>query len=76
MPVIRVMGPGDSFWIATLLYLSFVFFFVYLFVIADCTTLGFQEIPKLSSNLLDTEKSRFFKELVLLSSLLSLFFCV
>jgi|TARA_B100001079_G_C16235045_1_gene436417 hypothetical protein len=45
MPVIRVMGPGDSFWIATLLYLSFVFFFVYLFVIADYITLGFQEIP-------------------------------
>ena len=45
MIVIRVMGPGGSIWIATLLYLSFVFFFVYLFVIADYITLGFQEIP-------------------------------
>ena len=72
--VIRVVGPGGFVWTIGLTYVSCMFFFGYLFVIVDYTSQGYQQIPKLSANLLIAERSRLFKELILISSFVALFF--
>ncbi|HIG42471.1 MAG: hypothetical protein ABGY96_18635 [bacterium] len=60
----------------TLAYVSFSFFFGYLFVIFEYTSLGFQEIPRLSADLLFNERGRLVKATVLVSFFLSAIFFV
>ena len=60
----------------TLAYVSFSFFFGYLFVIFEYTSLGYQEIPRLSTDLLFNERSRLMKATVLVSFFLSAIFFV
>lgn len=72
--VLRVVGLGGIVWTAPLAYVNAVFFLGYLFVIVDYTAQGYQKIPIMSANLLSTGRSRFFKELVLISFFFSLFF--
>jgi len=74
--ILRVIGPAGFFYSILLTYFSFMFFFGYLFVIVDYTSRGYQEIPKLSANLFIAERSRLFKELILISFFLALFFLV
>ncbi len=69
----RIVGPQAAVAMAVLAYVSCVFFIGYLFVIVEYTTMGYQEIPKISGNLLTTERSRLVKELVLISFFISLF---
>lgn len=70
----RIVGLGGIMWTAPLMYVIAVFFLGYLFVIVDYTAQGYQEVPKISANLLTTGRSRFFKELVLISFFFCLFF--
>ena len=72
--VYRVVGLGGTVWTVPLAYVSLLFFFGYMFVIVDYTAQGYQEVPKISGNLVTTEKSRFFKVLVLVSFFFTLFF--
>ncbi len=72
--VLRVVGLGGAVWTAPLVYVNAVFFLGYLFIIVDYTAQGYQKIPMMSANLLSTGRSRFFKELVLVSFFFSLFF--
>lgn len=72
--IMRTMGPIGFFYSIMLTYFSFMFFFGYLFVIVDYTSRGYQEVPKLSANLLITVRSRMFKELILISFFFAFFF--
>jgi len=72
--VFRVVGLGGIVWTVPLAYVNLLFFFGYMFVIVDYTAQGYQEVPKISGDLLYTGKSRFFKVLVVLSFFFSLFF--
>jgi hypothetical protein len=69
----RIAGVQSVAATAMLGYVSCVFFVGYLFVIVDYTTLGYQEIPKISGNLLTSARSRLLKELILISFFISLF---
>jgi hypothetical protein len=71
-----ILGAGGIALTASLTYVTALFFIGYLFVIVDYTALGYQEIPKLSKNLLESEKARLFKEMILLSFFLSLMFVI
>lgn len=72
--VLRIAGLGGFVWMIQLVYINSLFLVSYLFVIVDYTAQGYQEVPKISGTLLSTGKSRFFKELVLVSFFFSLFF--
>jgi hypothetical protein len=74
LSAIRFVGLAAATSMAMLTYVSSIFFVGYLFVIVDYTTQGYQDIPKLSGNLLTTERSRLFKELILIGFFISLFF--
>jgi len=56
-----------------LAYVSLIMFFGSLFVIADYSTLGYQEIPNVSPNLLKSERGRIFKVVIIVSAILSIF---
>ena len=72
--VFRVVGLEGIVWTVPLAYINLLFFFGYMFVIVDYTAQGYQEVPKISGDLLHTGKSRFFKVLVLVSFFFSVFF--
>ena len=55
-------------------YLTLAFFFCYLFIILDFTSRGYQVPPKLSGDLLTTNKLRFIKSLVIASLFASLIY--
>jgi hypothetical protein len=74
LSALRFVGLAAATSMATLTYVTTIFFIGYLFVIVDYTAQGYQEIPKLSGNLLTTERSRLLKELVLIAFFVSLFF--
>jgi len=65
--VLHLMGSGGFIWSVPLVYVSFIFFFSYLFVIVDYTAQGYQKIPPLSAEMVATERPLLFKELVLIS---------
>lgn len=76
LAVARTVGAGGIVWLSLSIYVSFMFFFGYLFVIVDYTARGFQRIPLLSANILLDEKSRLFKEVVLIGFFASLIFFI
>lgn len=55
-------------------YLTLAFFFCYLFIILDFTARGYQTPPKLSGDLLTTNKMRFIKSLAIASLFASLIY--
>ena len=73
LSALRFVGLAAATSMAMLTYVTTIFFIGYLFVIVDYTTQGYQEIPKLSANLLTTERSRLIKELILIAFFVSLF---
>ncbi|MFT7245609.1 MAG: hypothetical protein ACI82A_002979 [Candidatus Azotimanducaceae bacterium] len=56
------------------IYLTLAFFFCYLFIILDFTSRGYQAPPKLSGDLLTTNKLRFIKSLAVASLFASLIY--
>jgi hypothetical protein len=71
-----LIGLGGLVVTITLAYVSFSFFFGYLFVIFEYTTLGFQEIPKMNAGLVFNERGRLMKAMILVSFFFSLFFFI
>lgn len=57
-------------------YLSLVYFFGSLFLIADYSSLGYQEVPIVSPSILKSEGGRFFKFLIIMTAILSQFLLI
>jgi len=76
LTVIRNLGTSGFMMTVMLTYVSLSFFFGYLFVIADFTTLGYQTIPNASPNLMQTERGRLFKVAVITAAFLTFFLLI
>ncbi|MFP6808627.1 MAG: hypothetical protein VB957_15830 [Pseudomonadales bacterium] len=67
LAVYRFSGLAGVVWVIPLAYVSSLFYLSYLFIIVDFTAQGYQKVPIMSGTLFTTGKSRFFKELLLIS---------
>ena len=76
LAIARSIGLAGFMHSIMLTYISLVLFFGSLFIIAEYSTLGYQEIPLVSANVLTSERERFFKVFIIVSAILSQFLLI
>jgi hypothetical protein len=72
----RTFGAASMLYSIMLSYVSLVLFFGSLFIITDFSTLGYQEIPNVSPNVLKSERGRFTKVFIIICAILSQFLLI